>query len=62
MRKKGQQKKRRESTDEFCKRLGIGTVYEKGGREFVWNGPAFHGSQAYGTKRKITTACLVPVK
>ncbi len=35
MRKKGQHKKRRESTDEFCKRLGIiQHKGEKGGQEF----------------------------
>jgi hypothetical protein len=41
-----------ESAKEFCKRLGIRRVNEKGGREFGWNGPPFHDSQAYGTKRK----------
>jgi hypothetical protein len=32
---KHQKKAQRESNDEFCKRLGILTVNEKGGMEFV---------------------------
>ena len=30
-----------ESTEEFCNRLGIRRVNEKGSREFVWDGPPF---------------------
>jgi hypothetical protein len=42
---KHQKKVQLESTEEFCKRLGIRRVKEKGGREFAWNGPAYQGSQ-----------------
>jgi hypothetical protein len=43
-------KKRRESSDEFCKRLGIRTVEEKGGREFL------HGTEDLRKKPKRTSA------
>jgi hypothetical protein len=47
-----QDKTRRERVDEFCKRLGIRQVKEKGGQEFMWNGPPYHGCQDFKKKPK----------
>ena len=51
---KHQKKPQRESIHEFCKRLGIKQPEEKGGVEFLWNGPPYQGSQSYRRKRKTS--------
>ena len=37
----------RESTEEFCQRLGIKHNTRQGGIEWGWNGPPYQGSQSY---------------
>jgi hypothetical protein len=48
---KNQAKKRRETSDEFCRRLGIRTVNEKGGVEFS----PYHGGHLSGRKPPTAT-------
>ena len=47
---KHQKKAQRESSDEFCQRLGIKHNTRQGSIEWGWNGPPYQGSQSYRSK------------
>jgi hypothetical protein len=47
---KNQEKAQRESSNEFCQRLGIKHNTRQGSIEWGWNGPPYQGSQSYRSK------------